>query len=103
MCPEPAVEQRKHPSRPLPVRVEFHHDASGRDFPARCVDASRGGLLVYVPAATPVKAGDSLRVALSDAPDEVGEGPLDATAIRVDRNQLLTAGHIAVGMEFKGR
>ena len=99
----PDTERRKHARYPLSTGLHFYHEPTKRDVPARCENISQGGLKMFVPVRTPVKAGDSLRVALSDAPDEVGEGPLDATAIRVDRNQLLTAGHIAVGMEFKGR
>lgn len=105
MCPAPAVERRKHPRHTLHTRVQFHHYASQRGFPARCVDISHGGMLMYAPAITPVAAGDSLRVTLAavDQPElaELGERPLDASVVRVGRDALLTAGHLAVALKFK--
>jgi len=84
------------------VRVE--HLASRRQFPARAVDASAGGMLMYVPAATPVKVGQAIRLAINGVvpPDLAGLAGADLPAIirRVDRHALLNIGHLAIGVEF---
>ena len=106
MPPAPAIERRKHARHPLPTRVQFHHEASRRDFPARCVDISGGGMLMFVPTAAPLKAGDSLRLTLGavSRPEfsELGDGPMDASVVRVDRQALLRAGQLAVAVRFLG-
>ncbi|MHC4294898.1 MAG: PilZ domain-containing protein, partial [Planctomycetota bacterium] len=64
MPASPLTERRAHPRHPLPTTVQFYHGPSQRDFPSRCADISRGGLLMYVPAKTPVKTGDPVRLLL---------------------------------------
>jgi len=68
------------------------------------VDISPEGLLMYVPAATPVRVGHTLRVQLGGAErPELGrwsDGPVDATVVRVDRRTLLDVGHVAVGLHL---
>lgn len=97
-------ERRKHQRYPLATSVEFHHGPSQRSFPARCVDISAGGMLMYVPAATPVQPGHPVQVTIGSVsrPEFAGlsERPVDATIVRVDRQALLSAGHLAVGLRF---
>ena len=106
MCPAKSVERRQHDRYPLTTGVQFYHEPSHRDLPARCSDISQGGMKMYVPAATPVRAGDSVRVVLGalDRPEfaGLGETPLGASIVRVDRRALLSDGHLAVGVRFMG-
>ncbi len=61
-------------------------------------------MLMYVPATVPVHPGQTLRVNMGTLPaPELGsmpDRPMDATIVRVDRNALLSTGHIAVGVRF---
>ncbi len=98
------AERRVHRRYPVPASVRVEHLASGRNFPARAVDASRGGMLMYVPAATPVKVGQAIRLAVSNVgqPDLTGLAGADrpATIKRVDRHALIRTGHLAIGVAF---
>ncbi len=104
MNAKPKTDRRRHQRYPLPTGVQFYHSPSQREFPARCVDVSKGGLLMYVPASVPVHPGQPIRVNIGgvDRPEfaGMGEGPLDATVVRVDRYALLSMGHLAVGIRF---
>lgn len=106
MTEAPSKERRSHPRYPLATSVHFYHCPSQRDFPGRSVDISAGGMLMYVPATVPVHPGQCLRVSVGSAgrPEFAGlsEQPIDATVRRVDRNPLLAAGHLAVGVQFEG-
>jgi hypothetical protein len=68
------------------------------------VDASLGGLQAYVPAATPVQPGQTVRLCVNGLgrPElaSLGETPLDAIIVRVDRRKLLQTGHLAIGVKF---
>ena len=59
---------------------------------------------MYVPAATPVKIGQAIRLAISGVapPDLAGLAGADlaATIRRVDRHALINVGHLAIGVEF---
>ena len=59
---------------------------------------------MYVPAATPVKVGQSIRLAINDVtqPDLARLTGVDmpATIRRVDRHALIDIGHLAIGVEF---
>jgi len=100
----PSAERRRHQRYPLATSIDFFHGPSRRDFPARCVDISEGGMLMYVPAKTPVQAGQPIRLNLQGVtrPDvgHMAEEPMDATVVRVDRQKLLSIGHVAVGVKF---
>jgi c-di-GMP-binding flagellar brake protein YcgR len=100
----PSKERRAYPRFPLTTSVGFYHGPSHRDFPARCIDISRGGMLMYVPATTPVQPGQPVRLAVGSVshPDfaRLGRKPLDAVIVRVDRGALLAEGHLAVGVRF---
>jgi len=102
----PPAERRKHPRHTLNTGLHFLHEPSRRRLPGRCENISRGGLKMYVPAGTPVKAGDSIQVSLS-APGRpefsaLGDKPLNASVVRVERQALLSTGHLAVGVRFMG-
>jgi c-di-GMP-binding flagellar brake protein YcgR len=98
------ADRRVHRRRPAPASVRVEHLASHRQFPARAVDASAGGMLMYVPATTPVKVGQTIRLAINDVapPDLAGLAGADlpATIRRVDRHALINVGHLAIGVEF---
>jgi len=97
-------ERREHPRYPLATSVQFYHGPSQRDFPGRCINISLGGMLMYVPAATPVQPGQPIRLAMGGASrpefSRLDGRPLDATIVRVDRGALLSEGHLAVGVRF---
>jgi len=104
MCASPAVDRRAHTRYPLATSVEFHHGPSQRNFPARCVDISAGGMLMYVPAATPVQPGHPVRLQMGavSRPEFAGlaDKPISATVVRVDRRSILSSGHLAIGLRF---
>lgn len=104
MIDKPVKERRVSPRYQLAAGVQFFHGPSGRNLPARCVDISRGGLLMYVPAASPVKPGHAVRLTLGaiGLPDIacLSGIPLQGTIVRVDRGSLLAEGHLAVGVRF---
>ena len=100
----PDDERRAHPRYPLATSAEFYHGPTQRDFPARCVNISEGGMLMYVPAHTPVQPGHPVRVGVGgiNRPEfaPLGAAPVDATIVRVDRRKLIREGHLAVGVRF---
>jgi hypothetical protein len=61
-------------------------------------------MMMYIPATSPIQAGQAIRLAVGsiNRPEfaELGEKPVDATVVRVDRHSLLTLGHVAVGLKF---
>jgi len=99
-----SADRRRHARHPLPTSVRFSHGPSRREFPGRCVDISKGGMLMYVPASAPVKPGDSIRLTLASVsrPEfaDVGGRPVDASIVRADRKAMLSLGNIAVGLKF---
>ncbi len=99
-----SADRRVYRRYPAPVSVRVEHVASKREFPARAVDVSRGGMLMYVPAATPVKVGQAVRLTMKgvDRPELAGLSGqfLPAIIKRVDRHALIKIGHLAIGVEF---
>ncbi len=97
-------DRRKHPRHPLATTVQLYHEPSRRQYPARSVDISDGGMLMYVPASVPVASGHSVRVTIGShsRPElaELSDRPLDATVVRVDRRKVLHLGHLPVGIRF---
>jgi len=100
------AERRRHPRQALAAGVQFFHAASQREFPGRCVDVSQGGVLMYVPPTAPVQAGQTIRLNLTGGPRPEwplpDHGGVEATIVRVDRQTLLSQGHLAVGVRFTG-
>ncbi len=103
----PTSERRVHRRHAFAGRVSVFHEPTQRAFPARSVDVSEGGMLMYVPVSTPVKAGQPIRLSVEGAePSELaalGPEPVDCRIVRVDRHGLTTQGHLAVGVQFQGR
>ena len=99
-----SADRREHQRYPLATSVQFYHGPSQREFPARSIDISAGGMLMYVPAATPVQPGQAIRLKVGGIgrPEFAGldENPVDATVIRVNRRALLAGGYLAVGVRF---
>lgn len=60
--------------------------------------------MMYIPATSPIQAGQAIRLSVGriSRPEfaDLGEGPVDATVVRVDRHSLLTLGHVAVALKF---
>lgn len=104
MCATTA-DRRKHARHPLATSVEFYHEPSRKTFPGRCIDISHGGLMMFVPATAPLQAGHSIRVTVGsiDRPEfaNLGQEPMAATVIRVQRHTLLSLGSVAVGIRFE--
>ena len=105
MCASPTAERRQHVRYPLAMSVYFQHVPSGREFPARCVDISAGGLLLYVPAAVPVRAGHAVTLTLEGIKNplftDLSGRVLHAQVVGVDRRALTTMGHLAMRMKFE--
>lgn len=105
MCAAPQPERREHPRFPLAMGVQFYHGPSQREFPGRTVDVARGGTLMYVPATTPVRVGQTIRVDVGGIPPQfadLGQGPVEATIVRVDRGKFASKGQVAIGVRFAG-
>ena len=66
MCATASVERRQTRRYPVASNLRFVHQPSERRLPARSIDISDGGMLMYVPATTPVKEGHMLMVTFSD-------------------------------------
>ncbi|MEI7836104.1 MAG: PilZ domain-containing protein [Planctomycetota bacterium] len=99
------IDRRVHPRHPLTESVEFFHAPTKRNFPAFCRDISHGGMLMYVPAATPVAPGQSVSLRLAEmlpAVAELAGKVIHATVVRVDRSALLAAGQLALAVRFSG-
>jgi len=100
----PLKERRISPRYQLATGVRFVHGPSRRDFPAKCVDISKSGLLMYVPAAAPVRPGQTVRMTLGSIDLEelagLSDTTINGTIVRVNRQALLAEGHLAVGVRF---
>jgi hypothetical protein len=104
MSKKELAERRRHQRFTAANNVRFVHLPSHGSFPGRCANISAGGLMMYVPAATPVQPGQAVRLTVGESgPGELvsfGRKQFDATVVRVDRRALLTGGHLAVGVRF---
>jgi hypothetical protein len=104
MSDMPKTERRAHERFAQAAAAQLHHDPSGRDFPGRCIDVSQGGLRMYIPAATPVRPGQLVQLTLSGVTEPalagLGDKPLRATIVRVDRRDMPSTGQLAVGVKF---
>ena len=60
--------------------------------------------MMYVPASTPVRAGQTLEVSIGMIPRpefaDLSDTTVSASIARVDRTSLLSLGHLAVGIRF---
>ena len=97
-------ERRQHRRYPLAAGMQFHHGPSRREIHARSMDISAGGMRMCVPATAPVSSGQPLRVYMGGTrcPELVGMGdkPISATIVRVDRSGLITTGQLTIGVRF---
>ena len=99
------IERREHPRFKLVAKVEFHHEPTDRDFPAKSVDISAGGMMMYLPATVPVQTGQLINVTVGslDNPEFAGlDETIYGTITRVDREPLLATGNIAISVQFDG-
>jgi len=81
--------------------LQFHHGPSRRQVPARSVDVSESGMLMYVPATTPVRTGQAVYVNMAGVgPMASSREPLQATIVRVDRADMTSKGYLGVGLRF---
>ncbi len=99
-----SVDRRRYRRRPLATGVQFYHPTSRREFPARTIDISEGGMLMYVPASTPLQPGQPIRLKVAgvNRPEfsALSKHNVDATVVRVNRKSLLSEGYLSVGVEF---
>ena len=99
-----STERRQHARFPMAMGMQFHHAPTQRDFPARSVDVSRGGMLMDIPANVPVQVGQNIRVNTGGMPHpefaDLGRGTIDGTVVRVDRSRFVSNGHMAIGVRF---
>jgi len=104
MCSAPSVDRRRHVRVPLSAALTFRHAPTDREFPARGVDVSQGGLLMYAPATAPLQAGHRLRISIGQR-DKPSAAPfagrtVNGTVVRVDRHAFIEMGHVSVGVAF---
>lgn len=106
----PSTDRRQHVRLGLGAAVTLRHEPTGREFPARCVDVSRGGMLLAAPATAPLQAGHCVTLkirpaAAADLPLDLAavlqSRPMPADIVRVDRTGLTRTGHILVGVRFR--
>ncbi len=97
-------DRRRHLRVPLSAKVTLYHVPSKRTFPARSVDISESGMLMYVPAGTPVSLGQEVeltiepRVTAQAAPAaQLRHGKV----VRVDRPLMLKTAHLPVAVQFE--
>jgi hypothetical protein len=99
----PATQRRVHPRLAVTAGVRIWHELSCREFPARMVNVSRGGLLMSVPITAPVLEGHAVRLrGLADAAGELvpaGED-ISAVVVRVDRSAAIRKGRVMVAVRF---
>ncbi len=107
MTDKPKADRRRHRRHPLSAGIQFYHEPSAGDYPARAVDISDSGMLMYVPVSAPVKPGHPIRVTIRSArrrPDDglgtLDDTPRDARIVRVQREGIMITGKLAVGVEF---
>lgn len=101
----PSADRRQHTRQPLAGAVVMYHQPSQRQYVARAVDISQGGMMVYMPAAAPVGAGHEVQMTITGSLrpefEEMRNKALAAQVVRVNRRPLTTAGHVAVGVRFE--
>ena len=82
------LERRQHRRYTVQAASRVLHDASGRNFPCQCTDISAGGACL--------SGADHFTEQVTDL---LG-GDLAATVVRVDREALLTTGHVIIAVRF---
>jgi c-di-GMP-binding flagellar brake protein YcgR len=81
--------------------IQFHHGPSKRQVSARSVDISETGMLMYIPATTPVRAGQSVYVNMAGLTGRSAQpGQVQATVVRVDRSDMTSKGYLGIGVKF---
>ncbi|HUT58439.1 MAG TPA: PilZ domain-containing protein [Phycisphaerae bacterium] len=105
MVQTPSTERRQYPRLALSANVRFFHGPSGRELPARTVNISKGGMMMFVPVAAPLRAGQPIRLLALPGPGDVrfappSGRPVEATVVRVDRRALPAAGRVMAGVRF---
>jgi c-di-GMP-binding flagellar brake protein YcgR len=105
MSAKPVAERRRSARFPLSASITVHHLPSQRDFPARSVDASQGGMLLYLPAAAPMAPGQQVQLYIPahDRQElaDLSERTLLGRVVRVDRQRLPALGYLPVGIKFE--
>ena len=99
------VERRTHPRRRIVAGLQLRHQQSGLSFPCRCVDISPGGARLAVPPTMPVRAGHTVVIdGLAAAAPDLAFPPAAGAAevVRVDRECLVTQGHLVIAVRFDG-
>ena len=98
------AERRLHQRHPLATSIQFFHGPAQRDFQGRCVDISFSGMKMYVPPNVPAHVGQPIRITLGSVhrPEfsVLNEEPQDATIVRVNRDQMVSDGHMGVAVRF---
>ena len=100
----PIQERRLHPRIPVAAGLRIYHPVAGREFPARAMDISPGGMCLRLPATAPVKEGQDLR--LMQFNDEIlgrflsHDTTVAATVVRVDRTDVPRLGQVVLGVKF---
>jgi hypothetical protein len=97
-------ERRRHERRVLNSPAQVVHPASGRTFGCRCGDASADGAGLMVPMTMPVQVGHAVQILppepLASQLQDVTGSTVTATVVRIDRERLLLAGHVWIGVQF---
>ena len=96
--------RRHHERRTYSTDLHFHHPTSNQYFPCRSVDVSTGGMLLRIPARSPVQVGNAIQLHV----EPMGQPEwainkywsVPAKIVRIDRAPLLTDGHVSIGVQF---
>jgi hypothetical protein len=96
------VERRRQARQATRLTSRVAHEQSGRSFACEVVDASANGARLLVPVTMPVSVGHHIHIdpggtTPEKVPAWVGRD-LNAKVVRVDRETLLEAGRITVGV-----
>ena len=108
----PSTDRRHYKRVAMSALVRLHHAASDREYPARSIDVSDGGMLICAPATAPLGLGHRISIGTASPGDGTAPGafevdlphlaaqPVNGTIVRVDRGKLLSTGQVVVGVKF---
>ena len=96
--------RRNYERHPYSADLHFLHSTSNQYFPCRSVDVSTSGMLLQIPARSPVQVGNAIQLHVEPTGQPewaiIDNQSIPAKIVRIDRAPLLTNGHISIGVQF---
>ncbi len=103
-APSSDTERRQYQRYPIVTGLHFYHGPSDCEIPARVVNISDGGVLVFVATTARVRAGHPIRMDMGWFPHPKlvcpGRHYVAGTIVRVDRSAQRSTGQMEVGIRF---